>query len=122
MNSSMYRSLNIVAAIGLALGVVFGLTGTMVTQPSLQNTLWAIDSVGLVVATALLALRYFRNQTDFAAAGSLVFCNWRGRNTLRDSYGPQATSTHCGCDIRVREVVSCVGRMGLEAGRLGRSK
>jgi hypothetical protein len=59
MNQNAAGKLNIVAAIGLALGGVFGMAGTMVSQPSLQNTLWAIDSLGLVMATALLTLKYF---------------------------------------------------------------
>jgi len=45
------RKLNIAAATGLAAGSVFGLAGTIVTHPQLQATLWAIDSVGLVMAT-----------------------------------------------------------------------
>lgn len=67
------RRLNIVAAIGLALGAVFGLAGTMVKQSNLQNTSWGIDSVGLVMATSLLTLKFFRKGNDFVAAGFLVF-------------------------------------------------
>jgi len=44
------------------------LAGTLVTSPALQASLWAIDSVGLVVATSLLALRYFRVGVDIVAA------------------------------------------------------
>jgi hypothetical protein len=39
---------NIVAAIGLALGGVFGLVGTLLTQRSLQAASCGIDFVGLV--------------------------------------------------------------------------
>jgi len=31
----------------------------MLTQPNLQATAWAIDSVGLVMAASLLALKFF---------------------------------------------------------------
>lgn len=64
---------DIVAAIGLAIGGVFGLAGTVVAEAALRQAFWAIDGVGLVVATALLALRYLRSGNDCVAAGFLVF-------------------------------------------------
>ena len=67
------RKLNIVAAVGLGFGAVFGLAGTVVTQPYLQATLWAIDSVGLVIAAALLTVKFLRKGCDCVAAGFLVF-------------------------------------------------
>jgi len=73
MSSTTHGRLNIVAAIGLAFGAVFGMAGTMVTQANLQNTLWAIDSVGLIVATTLLTVKFVRKGNDFVAAGFLVF-------------------------------------------------
>ncbi len=69
----MKRPLNIVAVIGLALGGVFGLVGTIVASQNLRALAWCIDGVGLVVATSLLALKFFRKGTDFIAAGFLVF-------------------------------------------------
>ena len=69
----MRASLNVVAAVGLALGVVFGLAGTLVAQPNLRNLSWAIDSLGLVMAATLLSLKFFRKGNDFVAAGFLVF-------------------------------------------------
>jgi hypothetical protein len=65
--------IDVVAAFGLALGAVFGMAGTFVAQPNLQALLWAIDSVGLVTAAALLALKYFRTGDDVVAGGFLVF-------------------------------------------------
>ena len=64
---------NVAAAIGLALGGVFGMLGTMVAERNLQAAFWAVDGVGLVVATALLAMRFFRTGNDVVAAGFLVF-------------------------------------------------
>ena len=72
------RPLNIVASIGLALGAVFGLAGTFAPAPYLQSTAWAIDGVGLVMATALLAFKFFRRGNDFVAAGFLVFAVGEG--------------------------------------------
>ena len=69
----MRSRINIVAALGLVLGAVFGVAGTFVVQPNLQALLWAIDSAGLVVAAAVLALKFLRTQHDLVAAGFIVF-------------------------------------------------
>ena len=45
----------------------------MAAAANLRAALWAIDSVGLVVATSILALSYFRKGKDLVAAGFLVF-------------------------------------------------
>ena len=62
-----------VAVGGLLVGAAFGLAGTFAASPTLQATLWAIDSVGLVLATTLLAIKCLRAGADLAAAGFLVF-------------------------------------------------
>ena len=69
----MKDPMNILAMLGLALGAVFGMAGTMAAQPNLQAFLWAIDGVGLVMASALLALKFFKAQSEVVAAGFLVF-------------------------------------------------
>ena len=73
MNAAAERTINRIAASGLMVGAGFGLAGTLVASPQLQACLWAIDSVGLVIATALLALKYFRSGNDVVAGGFLVF-------------------------------------------------
>jgi hypothetical protein len=65
--------INIIAAIGLGLGAVCGMAGTFVAQPALQAVLWAIDGAGLVMAAAILSLKYFRVGQDIVAAGFMVF-------------------------------------------------
>jgi hypothetical protein len=67
------RTADRLAALGLLVGATFGLAGTLVGSATLQASLWAIDAVGLVVATTLLALRHFRAGADIVAAGFLVF-------------------------------------------------
>jgi hypothetical protein len=52
---------------------VFGLAGTLVASAPLRQSLWTIDGVGLVVASALLTVRYLRRGNDCVAAGFLVF-------------------------------------------------
>ncbi|WP_195177373.1 hypothetical protein [Mesorhizobium sp. INR15] len=61
------------AAIGLAIGGIFGLAGTFVASAPLRESLWAIDGVALVVATALLTMKYQRLGNDCVAAGFLTF-------------------------------------------------
>jgi hypothetical protein len=74
----MHSSINIIAAVGLALGGVLGLVGAIVTQQNLQAILWAIDGAGLVMATPLLAIKYFRTGNDIVAGGFLVFAIGEG--------------------------------------------
>jgi len=74
----MKSPVNIVAAIGLVFGGVFGLLGTVVTAQNLRAASWGIDGVGLVVATSLLALRFIRKGNDYVAAGFLVFAIGEG--------------------------------------------
>ena len=73
MNKITPTPLNIIATVGLAIGGVFGLLGTLVAQSNLRAAFWGIDAVGLIVATALLTLKYFRAGNDSVSAGFLVF-------------------------------------------------
>jgi hypothetical protein len=50
----------------------------VVTEQNVRAVSWAIDSVGLVVATSLLAMRFFRRGNDCVAAGFLVFAIGEG--------------------------------------------
>lgn len=63
---------SIVASSGLVIGSLLGLAGTF-APASLRGLAWGIDGVALVVACALLAVHYFRQGDDTAAAGFLVF-------------------------------------------------
>jgi len=74
----MSRPLNVVAAVGLALGGVFGMAGTFVESQHLRALAWGIDGVGLVVAASLLTLKFFRKGADCVAAGFLVFAIGEG--------------------------------------------
>ncbi|WP_296743048.1 hypothetical protein [Mesorhizobium sp.] len=62
-----------VASLGLAIGGALGMAGTFVASDALRETLWAIDGVGIVVAVALLTMKYQRLGNDCVAAGFLVF-------------------------------------------------
>jgi hypothetical protein len=78
MNTRSGRTLNRIAAGGLLVGAGFGLVGTLVSSPQLQASLWAIDSVGLVLAASLLAVKYLRAGSELLAAGFLVFAIGEG--------------------------------------------
>lgn len=78
MVRAMKNSLNRLACLGLALGGIFGMAGSMVAAANLRAAFWALDAVGLVVAASILALSYFRKGKDAIAAGFLVFAIGEG--------------------------------------------
>jgi hypothetical protein len=67
------KNLDVVASIGLALGGMFGLGGTFVAEENLRNLAWGVDGLALIVATTLLALKFFRKGCDSIASGFLIF-------------------------------------------------
>ncbi len=69
----MKSPLRIVAVVGIVLGGVLGMAGTMVTAQNARAIMWAIDGTALIVATSILALVYFRKGCDGIAAGFLVY-------------------------------------------------
>ena len=69
----MKNSLDVVIVVGLLLGAALGMFGTMATSQHLRAISWAIDSTGLIVATSLLTIKFFRAGNDLVAAGILVF-------------------------------------------------
>ncbi|MGH9519187.1 MAG: hypothetical protein ACRD2D_06035 [Terriglobales bacterium] len=69
----MKTPLKMAAAIGLIIGAVLGMAGTLATQANLRDSMWALDAVGVIVATVLLAILFFRKGCDAVAAGFLVF-------------------------------------------------
>ena len=69
----MRPSLHTIASLGLAIGGAFGLAGTFVASAAPRETLWTIDGAALVVAAALLTMKYQRLGNDCVAAGFLTF-------------------------------------------------
>jgi|SRR5581483_1445951 len=60
-------------SIGLAVGAGFGMAGSMFPSGALQNTLWEISSVGLIVGCLLLAARLAqKGQQDLAVGFALL--------------------------------------------------
>jgi hypothetical protein len=85
------QALDRIAAVGLLVGAGLGLAGTLVESPHLQASLWAIDSVGLVIATSLLALKYFRAGEEVVAGGFLVFAIGEGVLLSGTAAGPSGS-------------------------------
>jgi len=61
-----------IASVGLLIGCVLGMAGSMVPSATFRNVAWATGSAGIILAGALLAMRFFRNGRDGAAAGFLT--------------------------------------------------
>jgi hypothetical protein len=62
-----------IAIAGLVLGGALGMAGTFVGDDHLRSLLWAIDGTGLIAATSLLSVRFFRANEDCIAAGFIVY-------------------------------------------------
>lgn len=74
----MNRAMRNLASLGLALGGLLGLAGTFAPSDSLRGLAWGIDGLGLVMASALLTVGYFRTGHDSVASGFLVFMVGQG--------------------------------------------
>lgn len=68
----MERTKYILAAAGLATGVIFGISGSLVS-PQMAIAFYEISSVGLTAACVILALNFYRKEEDLVASGFLLF-------------------------------------------------
>jgi hypothetical protein len=91
MESAARNRLDVIAAVGLAVGGIFGLAGTFVGYAAARQLLWAIDGVGIVIASALLTLKYFRAGEDCVAAGFLVLLAGESLLLSGDAAGLEAS-------------------------------
>lgn len=70
----MKRTEKMIIAISLAIGVVFGISGSIFAYlPTLQNIFYQISSMGLIVGSTFLTIKYLRKQLDTVAIGFLIF-------------------------------------------------
>jgi hypothetical protein len=72
------KTLKLIAVVGLGLGGLFGLAGSFAPSDALRGLAWGVDGVSLVVASALLAIHWFRQEQDLVAAGFMVFAVGQG--------------------------------------------
>jgi hypothetical protein len=69
----MTRNLRILAVAGLIAGGALGMAGTIVSSDHVRAVCWAIDSVGLIIATTIMALTFVRSGRLEVAAGFLIY-------------------------------------------------
>ena len=66
------KSILATSAIGLLVGCILGVAGSVVPSDTFRNLAWASGSAGIIVAAGLLAMFYFREGYDVVAAGFLI--------------------------------------------------
>lgn len=67
------KSAVVIAVTGLIAGAIFGMAGSFVSSASLRCLAWGVDGIGLITASALLTVYYFRRGSDLTASGFLIF-------------------------------------------------
>src|SRR5215207_6175469 len=68
----------IIASIGLLVGGIFGMVGSFASSTTVRGIAWGVDGVGLILASALLTLYFFRKGYDAIAAGFLILAIGEG--------------------------------------------
>jgi hypothetical protein len=96
MNEKQFR---IIASAGLIAGGVFGMAGSFAPSASLRGLAWGVDGTGLVLASALLTIYYFRKGADMAAAGFLVFAIGQGLILISAGTVPSAGTASFGAGV-----------------------
>ena len=70
----MIQSEKVIATVGLAIGAIFGVSGSIfVDPPVLQIALYEISSVALVSVAVFLAVKYLKENLDLLATGFFIF-------------------------------------------------
>jgi len=61
-----------IAATGLLTGCVLGMAGSIIPGDTFRNLAWAGGSAGIILASVLLSVFYFRRSYDTLAAGFII--------------------------------------------------
>lgn len=69
----MTANLRILAVAGLIAGGVLGMAGSIVSGADVRAVCWAIDGVGVIIATTIMALTFVRSGRLEVAAGFLIY-------------------------------------------------
>ena len=72
------KQIRTIASLGLFIGAIFGMIGSIVPSPILRGLAWCIDGVGLVLGTSILAVYFLRKGKDILASGFLIFTIGQG--------------------------------------------
>jgi hypothetical protein len=67
------KTIVMAAATGLVAGCVLGMAGSLVPSAIFRSVSWAMGSGGLILASALLTVYYFRREYDVVAAGFMIY-------------------------------------------------
>ena len=67
------KLIKVTASTGLLIGGILGMVGSFLPSASLRSLAWSLDGIGLIIASALLAIYYLRKGYDGTAAGFLIF-------------------------------------------------
>ncbi|HQW04503.1 MAG: hypothetical protein IPH05_05505 [Flavobacteriales bacterium] len=78
---NMERSNNLIGAIGLAIGVAFGIAGGFFPDPVTQRTIYLISSLGVMAGMLVLSIKFMRKGHDLTAAGLVLFAIAEGMMT-----------------------------------------
>lgn len=71
-NQMKERNLILIACLGLIIGAMFGVGGSLMNDPINQVILYEISSVGLTTGCALLTIKFIRDKDDLVATGFLL--------------------------------------------------
>ena len=78
----------IVSTTGLLVGCILGISGSIVPSAIFRSLAWAMGSAGLILASTLLTVYYFRKGCDVVAAGFLIY-----------AIGESVVFSSCGIDL-----------------------
>ena len=92
----MKGRLIVVATLGLGLGAVSGVASMLAGRENFRDIFSAIQSLCLIVATAILALRYYRKGCDSVAAGFLLYAIGEAVTFSGATAGARASVTSLG--------------------------
>ena len=70
------------------MGCILGISGSIVPSAIFRSLAWAMGSAGLILASTLLTVYYFRKGCDVVAAGFLIY-----------AIGESVVFSSCGIDL-----------------------
>ena len=91
-NGTHKKGLCLAASIGLGLGGLLGLVGSVAPTDALRGLAWGLDGISLVVASALLTVHFLQRGENIVAAGYLVFAVGQGLVVSGSAMGLSASA------------------------------
>ncbi len=89
---------NLIASIGLGIGVILGMSGLAFTAPTTQLCLFVISGIGFTTGLALLAFKFSKEKQEILATGFLLFAIGEAISTLNAAADEKtANAAFAGC-------------------------